>query len=1131
MFLILGKSKEREISRKKYFTVFRITFICFLLFIPNICFASVNSHKKNEEPSQIFLSFRYKYLIDNVLTVYYENNKVYLPIGQIFDLLKINNTIDIKKQSISGFFLNPKTKYEINFKDLTATVGKKSYRFSKNDFMASELDYYVTADLINKLFGLTFNPNMRSLSLSLTTNLTLPIEASVKRQNREHLIGNVFKGRPYYPLLFNRKRYILKTGVLDYNFNSTYDGISFNNSLDLTGGLKFLNGNLIGDVSGYSFAGKFHSNVNNLQWQYVAKDGDPITQVYVGDIYSNGLNPLNFEGIQITNEPIHRRILFEHYVVDGNTKPNYDVELYLNDHLVAQTKTGHDGHYHLMVPLYYGTSSVTIKFYGPEGQFHEERRRIQVPYTFLPKGNISYSLNLGGYTKNRQYSFQKPDNYLLAPNVSMGVTDWFTNKIGVDYGKKTTFYNTSSFRIGSPYLAALTISPSNLYQATFSALYPSQSSFELQASHYGTDYLYNTYGSSYDEGSGSFYLPFQIANHPVNFRFRGNIQRLPNQTIYGYGIGGTVNFGRVILSNSYNLRSIGGSTINSNVYWSLSNASKLPFFLRGSFLSGTFNYNESLHSVTNVGLEYSRTIFRYARLQVSWMRDLFFKQSSLQFRLIFHFPTVTTSSSYIRSSQRYLMAENIRGGIGYDGHNHNAMLNNRQLTGSASATIKMFVDYNGNGVQDKGEPILKDGNVSFDQAVSMRRDHQGLLHVVNLQPYYRYNITVDASKVKNPLWIPSIKQFSFIANPNIVTPIDIPFYVSGVIDGVIRKNGKGLPGLKIHFKQINGHYQKTVSTFSDGSFYFMGLPPGKYEVVPDKKQMNMLEVISQPESRKITVKYTKNGVNISRLNFNLISKREAIQQSKKDSIEDINYGVQVGAFHNIDLAIAQINRKTNYEWLLRYKPTIRDFVITTNCFPDSATASSLLKRIRNLNYPDAFILRGCQKLTNHLIFKILLATYHSKDAVKAGETQADSLLKKSVYIVQDSTSSKYDLYLNQKLVKWKTAASVLKKVKSKGFQKAMILTIPEVTWLNQKNTYQVQFGVYNRYQAAIPYQKALKSLINKSVIIKYDKTAHIYRLLLDGKDTWQEAQRFRNEFQKMKKIEPMFILLQKKESH
>lgn len=1079
---------------------------------------------KKKKPSQIFLSFHYKGIVNNVFTVYYTQKDIYIPIGEVFDLLKINNKIDKKNNTISGFYINSKTKYKIDFSNLTAFVGKKKYKITQNDFIASRLDYYVKLSVFKKLFGLNFTPNMRDLSLSLTSNETLPIEANLQRQQKNRSISNVYQGKTFYPLIFNRKRYLIKTGMLDYNISTNYNGSTFGNAVNLTGGLKFLEGNLIGDVSSNYQSHILTGGLSSLQWQYVAHDGDPVTQVYLGDLYSNGLNSQGFEGIRITNEPIHERIRFGKYVVDGYTKPDYDVELFLNGRLVAHTKTGNDGHYHLIIPLDYGTSSLEIKFYGPEGEFREERRRIQIPYTFLPKGEFSYSLNLGGLTPNRQTFYENPESRFVAPNIAMGLTKWFTDKMGVDYGLKPVFYNTSSFRISTPYLAALTVSPRNLYQFSLSGLYPSQTSFQIQASHYGKDYYYNSYKFSYDQGKGSLYLPFHVFKHPFNLRLRGNIQHMLSQFNYGYGVGVNANWNRLTLSSSFNMNSNGGNTQITNAYLSLVNAKKLPFFLNGSLISGSLHYNGSLHRFTNFGLEYSRTVLKYARLQLSWFRDLTRHQSAFEFRLIFNLPSMISTSSYQETSNRYVMSQDFRGGIGFDSHNRNFMFNNRRLTGSASAAVRMFVDYNGNGVQDKGEPNIKNGAISFDQAVSQRKDKSGLIHVTNLQPYYRYNITVDASGVRNPLWVPSKTQFSFIANPNIVTPIEIPFYVSGVVNGSVKQHGNGIPGMKVHFIQLNGKYKKTITTFSDGTFYYIGLPPGKYETYPDSSQMRILKSVSLPADRKFTIKYSKKGVTISHLNFKLLNKN-SLKKVQKDTTKR---AIQIGSFHNIDHAVQVLNHLKKEHlplFYIRYFSPDSLFRVTTNCISQKGQVDSLLKVVRK-DYPGA-IERKCSTLSPKMKYNVQIGAFRLKKRANRYKKFASTRITQPIHIKDDSTVHWFKLKLPTDST-WSSAMKRRNYARSKVFKQAFISLYPEKLWLNDDFYYKIQLGAYEVKSAAKYYQDKLKTELGFNTTVFLDKAAKVYRLLLKKNYHWQKALIVRHKVQQVKGINNIAIVMFKK---
>ena len=43
------------------------------------------------------------------------NDKKYLSIGDVFTLLKIKNTLSVRLDSVSGFFINPQDEYLIDY--------------------------------------------------------------------------------------------------------------------------------------------------------------------------------------------------------------------------------------------------------------------------------------------------------------------------------------------------------------------------------------------------------------------------------------------------------------------------------------------------------------------------------------------------------------------------------------------------------------------------------------------------------------------------------------------------------------------------------------------------------------------------------------------------------------------------------------------------------------------------------------------------------------------------------------------------------------------------------------------------------------------------------------------------------
>ncbi len=238
-----------------------------------------------------------------------------------------------------------------------------------------------------------------------------------------------------------------------------------------------------------------------------------------------------------------------------------------------------------------------------------------------------------------------------------------------------------------------------------------------------------------------------------------------------------------------------------------------------------------------------------------------------------------------------LSIQNVRGTVGYDSRQKTFHPHNLESVGLSALTMRMFVDRNGNGVYDAGEQTINDVSFNLGQAAFIDMGDSGITRIRRLLPYTRYNIDIVESSISNPLWVPKAYAFSVITDPNIYKPIDVPFYVTGVLDGsVLMQIGSTLeavPGIEIHVQSVDDKYQKNIRVFADGSFYQMGIPPGKYIAYVDSTQLNVLGASCDPPLHSFEVKITAEGDYIEGMKFLLKKRLEeksipAIDDSVKD---------------------------------------------------------------------------------------------------------------------------------------------------------------------------------------------------------------------------------------------------------
>jgi hypothetical protein len=854
-------------NKKSAFKGFWLGVIIVTLFSAAMVEGQTTSEESQSQ--EIYLSFSYAGITNTVITALYEGDSVYIPIGTLFKQLHVDESINLRDSTIKGFFINPNRQYEINFARHIARLGKREISFDSSKVIIGQIDFYVLPSLLSKIFNLNFSADFSSLGLSLTTEEELPIVTEYQREaRRSYLVSSPQASLLQAPLAYPRNRSLLNGGVVDYSLSGFNGAGQSAYNYNLTGGAELLGGETEGTIFGNISGGSSSVYSSDLVWKYVFDSTNYISYAGLGNLSSNGLTQYSFRGIQISNEPATLRTIFSKYVIDAKTKPNWDVELYLNGQLVGYSQADAEGNAHFTIPLVYGTSFIQLKYYGPSGEVIESDRRLQIPFTFVPTGQITYTIG-GGKLNNTDYDF-------LSGDAVAGITDWLTDKIGMDYVddpmfSKPLFYNSLSLRISSEYTVNLDAAPSAYYRSTFNALYPSQSSFDLEYSRYQTNLLYNP-SDKIQDAQADISIPLVLSSS--SFSVRGSTvwqEYVGGQTSYSYSAFFNASVGQFNTSLGY-LASIldygYGSIIRSygltaDVLYSFSLPEGAFDFLNGSLLNTTMRYGVLKNSLDDIRFELSKNIGQYVRVAVAAERDFVNRFSIFSLQIVADLPFTRLTGNSQTQNGRTWLTENLSGSIGLDSKYDDFVFNNLGWVGHSAASIRMFVDNNNDGVYDEGDEIISGGSVTLRQAVASEVSSEGVVREWNLLPYTQYSADIDLSSIKNPLLIPKMKSFSFVTDPNSYKPIDIPFFAGGIVDGTVLKVGEktttAIPGLSIEIKSLGSDLHKTISVFNDGSFYYMGLPPGKYEAYVDSSQLSMLGVYADPAVLTFEVKATKNG--------------------------------------------------------------------------------------------------------------------------------------------------------------------------------------------------------------------------------------------------------------------------------
>lgn len=259
-------------------------------------------------------------------------------------------------------------------------------------------------------------------------------------------------------------------------------------------------------------------------------------------------------------------------------------------------------------------------------------------------------------------------------------------------------------------------------------------------------------------------------------------------------------------------------------------------------------------------MEAARPLHRRARIHLAWSHEAGLRRNAFEIRYTVTTAAVHGTAGVQASGGQALLSQSVRGAIGYDADRATFTAGPQDWIGRAGAAVQLFLDHDGDGVRAADEPLIAAPAIEFREAVSIRMEEDGTLVATDLTPYRRYSVRILADQVPNPLWMPRDTAFSFVTDPNAFKLMQVPFYVAGVVDGSVRAEapgGRGIAGLGVLIRNEDGDVVAAVRSFSDGSFYYMGLPPGRYTVEIDPDQLRRLAMSSEP--RAFTVQATADG--------------------------------------------------------------------------------------------------------------------------------------------------------------------------------------------------------------------------------------------------------------------------------
>ena len=854
------RSFSTEFSKKLY-----LGFLCIILF-------GFSAYAQEDLPEYDELSVEMN--VPNLGTIeipiVIKAQDAYIPVKELFDYLKIKN--EETANGVEGFIINPDSTYQITPSENRILYKDEEYTLSEEDYIQTPLNLYLKSNLFGEIFGLNTNFSFRSLSVTMKTEKDLPVIKEMRlRKVRENL--NRVRGIVKPDTTIKRRYPLFNGGALDWGVVTTQQSDFENdNRLSLGLGTMFLGGetNL---MLNYSTRVPFDSRNQFYQWRYVNNESKLFKQVTAGRIFTRATSSLfaPVSGVQISNSPFQNRRSFGSYTLNDFTEPRWTVELYVNNILVDFVQADASGFYTFDVPLMYGNTAVSLRFYGPYGEERIEERNINIPYNFVPKNELEYTLSAGIVENDEMNRFSRLNfNYGLSNSISIGGgAEYLTD---VSSGEVMPFVNTS-VRFASNFLFSGEYTYGVKGEGILS--YRTPRNFQVNLNYIKYDENQTAINFNYlEERKISVSTPIRGKDFSMFSRFSINQIIMPNTefTTAQLLLSGAI----MGISTNFTTYGIYNDRVKKpTIYSSLSQTYRLPNKI---LFSPQVQYDFSRNQFNNLILELERPVFERGFLNIAYENNILRNAHIIEVGLRYMFNFAQTSVTSRIGNRNTSFVQSARGGLMLDSNTGYVMTSNRTAMSRAALTIIPFLDYNNNGIKDPMEPSVPGMKLKNTSGNLTYNEDETILRITELQPYIDMLLEIDPVSLDNIAWRISNPKIKIHTIPNQFQEIHVPVEVLGEVSGMVYfkddsgPNGQGR--IIVNILNEAGETAARILTEGDGYFTYLGLKPGKYKAVIDADQLENLNYSVSPMEFPFEVLIEKYGDIVDNLEFTLKKKED-----------------------------------------------------------------------------------------------------------------------------------------------------------------------------------------------------------------------------------------------------------------
>lgn len=799
--------------------------------------------------------------------------QLYLPVKDLFDFLKIRNTLSPDFDLVEGYFIYPKDTYSIDKINSRIVYRDKVFELNTRNLIRTENNLYLKSDYFGQVFGLECFFDFRNLSVTLNTKIELPAIREMQQELMRRNIGQL-KGEKKADTTIARSFPLLHLGMADWGITSSQQtqGTSYTRLNLGIGGL--LAGGEINLALNYYSQEPITLRQQSYQWRYVDNDHSGLRQVTVGKIFPQSTSSVFAPviGMQFTNAPTTYRRSFGTFTLSNTTGPGWMVELYINNVLVNYTKADASGFFTFEVPMVYGNSIVKLRFYGPWGEESMSEKYISVPFNFIPLGQLEYTVSGGIVENDDKARFGRVNaNYGLSRRLTVGGGMEYLSS--VSSGKSMPFVH-ASLVIGSHLLISAVHTYGVSSKMAINYRLPSNLQFDVSYSKYAkgqtaisVNYL--------DEKKVVISIPVRGRKFTAFSRLTLNQFTFPFNDLTAFKThikytSAEYLFSGVIAGINSNLTTYAlfAERNNTSIYTNLSLTFRLPAGIRFS-PQAQYEYKQGKFNMMKAEVE--KNIFTRGFLSLSYEKNFTNNANSLlSIGLRYNFSFAQTFFSASTSGKSATTTQSARGSLMADSKTNYLGAGNQTYVGKGGIVVLPYLDMNCNGRRDPGEPKAFGLKLHINGGRIEPNAGDTIIRISGLEAYTSYYLELDKTSFDNIAWQLQKHTMTVVIDPNRFKLIEIAVAVVGEVAGTVsfKENNelKGLGRIIVNIYNGESHLVTKVLSESDGFFNFVGLAPGVYTAGVDANQLIKLNMVSSP-ALSFKILQNRDGDMVSGLRF------------------------------------------------------------------------------------------------------------------------------------------------------------------------------------------------------------------------------------------------------------------------